>query len=167
MLKNSWLYGIASGVFLIIIFYLSFRFGTNPFIDFKHLFVDAIIFSLFITFACLEFKRSQGGVLHFWQGMSIGFFVYAIASLVFMIFLGLYFNFEPELLDNYVSEALKFLEQRSDSYIEEFGEDQYESQVQTIQSITARDLTNTASIKKLIAGLFVTPVISIILRKQP
>ncbi len=167
MLNKSWRYGIFCGLFLSLIFFLSYAFGPNPFIDFRQLLVDSIIIAVFLWFGMLEYKRLQEGVLHFWQGMTIGFFIYGIATIVFGMFLIILFVLEKNLLADYVSEALVYLQERSDTYVEEFGEDQYQSQIESIKAITARELTLSSSVKKLIAGLFVTPVISIILRKQP
>jgi hypothetical protein len=57
--------------------------------------------------------------------------------------------------------------ERADLYIEQFGEDGYQLQLEEIEGIQTWDLVSSSSMKKLVAGFFITPVISIILRKQP
>jgi hypothetical protein len=74
---------------------------------------------------------------------------------------------EPEAIEIYKQEALSFLQERSDVFISEFGEERLIEQKAEIAAITSVDLLKSAMVKKLLAGFFITPVISIILRKQP
>lgn len=168
MLKVSLKYAVICGVFVIIAFYLSFYFGSNPLIDVRHLLFDVLIFALFIFFAEKEFKVYQNdGVLHFWQGMTIGFLVYTGASVIFFISQMIYFNVDSDALVNYQEAATNFLKERSDLFLEKLGEEGFQSQLAEIQKVTAWSLILNTSVKKLIAGFFITPLISIILRKQP
>lgn len=167
MVKNSLKYGAVCGTFLIAAFLIAVFLDSNPFVDIRHLGVDVIIMSLFIYFATVDYKKSiNEGVLHFWQGMSIGFIVYLLGSLIFVVYLSIHFQIGPDLLDTYVLDATRYLEERSAVYIEKFGEDQYQDQLDAIKMIKPGELTLSSIMKKLIAGLFVTPVISIILRNN-
>ena len=77
------------------------------------------------------------------------------------------YNFDTDAVINYQSAATNFLNERSKIYIEKFGQEAYELQLEEIQKVTKWDLIQESTIKKIIAGFFITPVISIILRKQP
>ncbi len=167
MVKNSLRFGFFCGVFAFLIFFFARKLGSNPFIDLNHLFADIILFGVFIFFANKDFKVFRNeGILHFWQGMTIGFVVYAVATAVFLFFLLAYFFVDPTLHSEYILEAKIYLEERSAQYIEKFGEQQYQDQLIAIEEIRVSELLFSAALKKLIVGLFVTPVISIILRKQ-
>lgn len=168
MLKTSIKYALVSGLFMILIYHLSFRFGVNPQIDLSHLLFDLILLGLFIFFTIKDFKSYQNGnVLHFWQGMTLGFQVYVISTALFCLSQIIYHIIDPTAVINYQIEATNFLNERSDLFIEKFGEDGYVLQLEEIQKVDKWDLILGSCVKKILAGFFITPVISIILRKQP
>lgn len=168
MFKTTIKYALICGIFLYVLFIISQRFGTNPFIDLNQLFFDFVIFLLFSYFAMNEFKKYRnGGYLHFWQGMTIGFFLYTPSILIFALGLWIHFIADPELLISYRQEAMEYLEKNRDMYIEQFGQNQYESQVEAIENVTQGSLLWSSSLKKILVGLFVTPMIAIFLRKKP
>ncbi len=109
----------------------------------------------------------DGGLFHFWQGMTIGFLVYTVATAVFSVLLLVYFEIITEALSSYKIAAIEFLNAKKELYLEEFGTDEFQSQIAAIEEISSFDLVLSATLKKLLAGFFITPVISIILRKQP
>lgn len=168
MVKISIKYAILCGVFLTVIFHVSNMLGSNPLIDVSHLIFDLILFGLFIFFTEKEFKTyHSNGIMHFWQGMTMGFLVYSIGTLIFAILLSIYFYFDQDAVINYQESATKFLSEKAELYKEQFGEDGYQTQLDRIRETTSWNLITSASMKKLLAGFFITPVISIILRKQP
>ncbi len=168
MFKVSLRYAVFCGVFLIVLFFVSGYFGTNPMIDLTHLVFDAIIFGVFIFFALKDFRVNiYNGYLHFWQGMTIGFFVYSVTALIFTVFLAAYLWLDPSVLPAYKSSAIDFLMSKKEIYTEQFGEEGFQVQLDGIDTVTAMDLWASSGVKKIIAGFFVTPVISIILRKKP
>jgi hypothetical protein len=110
MQKVAIKYALLCGAFLLLLFWVSYRFGSNPLIDFRHLFFDLVIFVLFIFFSCKEFKSYRnGGILHFWQGMTLGFLTYAPAALLFSIGLLIFFWVDPNLMEDFRIHALGFL----------------------------------------------------------
>ena len=168
MFKVAIRYALIGAIFLVVLFFLSGVFGVNPLIDLSHLLFDVIIFSVFIFFAEKDYKENLGnGFLHFWQGMTIGFFVYSSATLVFSLVLGIYFQTDPSILSDYQEAATAFLESKREQYTEQFGEGGFNIQLEGIKTVTLLDLWVSSAVKKIIAGFFVTPVISIILRKKP
>ncbi len=168
MWKVALKYAVVCGVFLLIIFAISFRFGSNPLIDFRHLFFDLIMFSLFVYFSNKEFKSyKNGGILHFWQGMTLGFFTYVPATLIFVVGLIIYFQVDPNLLASFKGEAIEFLRSNEQEFLEDMSKETLDSRIETIKTITAAQMIASAAFKKLMAGFFVSPVITIILRKKP
>ena len=168
MLKRSLKYAVVCGIFITCSFLLSLALGGNPFLDLSHLLFDVFLFGLFAGFAMYEFKRYQNqGFLRFWQGMSLGFTVYTPATLLFAIALVIYFQVSPEALAEYKSAALAFLEADKAAYLEKFSEKEYLQEIEDINSVTISSMVINSVLKKIIAGFFVTPVISIILRNNP
>ncbi|MFY0605065.1 MAG: DUF4199 domain-containing protein [Cyclobacteriaceae bacterium] len=168
MVQVALKYASICGIFLTIIFHVSFLFDSNPLIDVSHLIFDLLILGLFIFFGQKEFKSYHAGqYFHFWQGMTIGFLIYTVATFIFSALFLIYFEVSTEALVNYKAEALEFLSSKKEFYTEEFGSEGFQQQMDSINQITASDLAISATVKKLLAGFFITPVISIILRKQP
>lgn len=168
MFKASWKYALICGVFLTVLYHLSAFFGLNPLINIGHLVFDILIFGLFIFFALKEFKTYDNeGILHFWQGMTIGFIVFGLSTVVFSMALVIFFIFDENAVINYQEAATNFLNSRAEIYKEQFGEEGFAKQLTEIQNVAVSDLIISSAVKKILAGFFITPVISIILRKQP
>lgn len=133
-----------------------------------HLLFDLMIFGIFIFFGTKEFKVSHDDeVLHFWQGMTLGFNTYFIATAVFSIYLLIYFQWNTDALAAYQEAATQFLMDKRAVYEEKLGKESFQAQLDGISVVTWNDLVLSAGLKKILAGFFITPVISIILRKQP
>lgn len=167
MLRVALKYALIAGIFESILFHISRTMGVHPLTELSHLFFDVILLTLFISVAVYEYRRyHRDGILHFWEGMTLGFLVYTPSVLFFGLFLYIYFGLDPELLNEYKVLAMQILEERKSLYLEQFGQDQYDIQVAEIQQISVNRLIMSALLKKLIAGFFVTPALSIVLRKK-
>ncbi len=168
MIRSSIKYSILCGLFLVALFWVSMRFGSNPLLDIRHFLFDLVIYFLFIYFAQREFKTYQNdGFLHFWQGMSIAFIVYLPAAVIFTVGMLLIMQMDPSMMENYRLGALAFLESKKDVLLEGISQEEYAQRVKEIDAITISDLVISSGLKKILAGFFITPVVSIILRKKP
>ena len=166
-MKNIGLrYAVVAAFLMIIVFVISYYIGVHPFIEMSHLFFDLFVYGLVIFFAMNEFKKViNEGVLHFWQGMTIGFFLNIFSCGIYVIFLFLIMNFDENILISYKQEAIDVLEIKSVQYIESFGKEQYQNQLETIQETTILDLMLLGGLKKFISAMLITPVFSILKRK--
>jgi len=99
--------------------------------------------------------------------MTMGFIVYTVATILFVGALMIYFQFSEDAVRNYQEAATHFLNERAEMYREQFGEAGLQEQMDEIRDVTMWDLVQSSALKKILAGFFITPVISIILRKQP
>ena len=168
MLRPSIKYSILCGLFLVALFWISVKFGSNPLLDIRHFLFDLVIYFLFIYFAIREYKTYHNdGYLHFWEGMTIAFIVYLPAALIFTFSLLIVFNADPSIMENYREGAMAFLESKKDVLLEGISQEEYKLQLESIQTIKASDLVVSSGLKKILAGFFITPVVSIILRKKP
>ncbi|MBV6646411.1 MAG: DUF4199 domain-containing protein [Cyclobacteriaceae bacterium] len=167
MIKVSAKYALACGIFLILLFQVTRFFGANPLIDLSHLVFDAILIAIFSAIALRELKVDQGGVLHFWQGMTVSFLIYLPGAIVFSLGLICYFLIDIDFMESYKEQAMIFLESSKATYVEQFGEEKYMARLESVEDIKFSNLWVNATVKKLIVGLFVSPMISVILRRKP
>ena len=168
MWKVAAKYSLICGAFLLLLFWVSYRFGRNPMVDFRHMFFDLIIFVLFVLFSAKEFKSYRNeGILHFWQGMTLGFLTYAPATLIFVVGMAIFFWIDPNLLEDFKVQAMEYLENNREEFLNDMSEEQFTTQLDQIKTVTTAQMISGAAFKKFMAGFFVTPVIAIILRKKP
>ena len=63
--------------------------------------------------------------------------------------------------------ALEMMNQQKEMYMEQLGQEVFDDQYNQVQTISKTRLLISALVKKLLVGFFVTPAISIVLRKKP
>ena len=174
MVKPTLKYAGFCGFFLIALFFVSLFLGLNPLLMREGLLFDVLTFLLFIYAANREFKVYHNqGILHFWQGMTIGFIVYSIAIAIFLLIVTIYFMNNFDYLEIYRQDLLNVARLEDTLLIEEFGEEGYHIVLQKIEQMNAKQILYfsfsppSVLLKKIFAAFLVTPVISLILRKNP
>ncbi|MEM6735862.1 MAG: DUF4199 domain-containing protein [Bacteroidota bacterium] len=168
MVKSTAKYSILCGVFLFSLFFVSLRLGGNPFFNILHYLFDVVVFFLFTFFAGKEFKDFKNdGYLHFWQGISIGSIVCIPAAIVFSLSLYVIFELNPKLMEEYRESAKAFLESKKDVFLEEFSREKFMEQFSAVDFVSTSELALQTLWKKLFMGFFITPIVSIILRRKP
>ena len=156
------------GVFLYgTLFLLLYFMDYNPLVvgrpwDFGFLLIPVLVF-----FSIKDFKTNyNAGELRFWQGMTCGFFTYFLLALGASLFIYLFLSFaDQELLNGYIHDRLQLLYNSKEQFIEQLGEDLYHEQVDKMSNTTAFIVALDDFWKKLVIGLFLTILISAILRK--
>lgn len=167
MIKSSLKYSVLCGVFLIGLFFIAINFGSNPLLDSRHFWFDLGVYFLFIFFAGKEFKDyGNGGYLHFWQGISIGFIVFFPAILLFEGVLYLILNANPDFIDAYREGATALLKSNEEFYLQELGEERLNERYEVINEMTPIQLVMMTFRNKLFSAFLITPVVAIILRKK-
>ncbi|MFT7233328.1 MAG: hypothetical protein ACI8TA_002553 [Cyclobacteriaceae bacterium] len=161
-------------IFLIVVFHFSFHLGINPLINIIYNAFDLVIFAVFIVFAIKDFKTDQkDGVLYFWQGMTMGFNIYFFSTIVFIIYISIFLFYSPDVVNSYKLQLHNVTLSSKDFFIQERGEAYFNGILEGIDKLGIADLVvlgfspPSALFKKILIGLFITPFISIILRKQP
>lgn len=161
-------YGTLAAVLSIILFLILYYAGKNPllippFLDFR-----ILLYPIILVFAIRDYKENRNeGILHFWQGMSVGIQAVVISSFFMAIFIlifgGLIENdFVPEYI-RLMSEQIHHLDQK---VIESVGEEAINKSLELLPSTHIFDLALDYFIKSLPYGLFLTIIISLILRKK-
>ena len=72
----------------------------------------------------------------------------------------------PDFMEAYYSSMVEFLESRKDFIIANGSEASYQQQVDSLKDVTPTGLALDAFGKKIISGLFLAPVFSIVLRTR-
>jgi len=168
MIKPTLKYSLLCGIFLVGLFFISINFGSNPLLDSRHFWFDLGTYFLFIFFAGKEYKDFRNdGILHFWQGISIGFIVFIPAILFFEGVLFITLQSSSDLLEMYKEGAEALMKANEEFYKEELGEEALNERYATIADITPAQLVQMTFRNKLFSAFLITPVVAIILRKKP
>jgi hypothetical protein len=162
-------YGVVAATLSALLFLLLYYFGKHPLLipalfDFR-----IILFPIFLVFSIRDFKENRnGGMLHYWQGMSVGIQVTLVISILMSLFILLFGGvLEPEFFTDYIDKLTLQLQSTNPEVIEQIGQEAYAKSLEILPSITLLDLSLDYFIKSLPYGLFLTIIISLILRKKP
>ena len=167
MIKPSVKYSLICGAFLTGLFFVSVALGSNPLIEVRHLIFDLAIFFLFLFFAGKEYKDVRNaGILHFWQGINLGFIVLIPSIIIFSLAIYLLFELNPVLIEEYKEAAKALQESEKELFLEVYSEEILQEQIRAIDSTSSIDLVLKTLWKKLFAGFLIIPVVAIILRNK-
>jgi hypothetical protein len=77
------------------------------------------------------------------------------------------FQLDANLMADFKLQAMDFMESNRAEFLEEMTQQQFDERMNQIQDVSATQMISSATFKKLVAGFFVSPVITVILRKKP
>lgn len=160
------LIGSAIGSLLIIILY---SIGRHPFLipvmfDFR-----IILFSILLFFSLREFREYyQQGILYFWQGIMMCIIFTLVFAVMTSLCIWLFATWQPE----FVTEFVKLFQERSRAFppqqiIEQIGKDGFEQTLQALSATKPIDMAKQFFWQCLMISLFLSVIISVILRRQP
>jgi hypothetical protein len=161
-------FGIAGSVLIIILFVFLFYAGKHPLLisivtDFR-----LILIPLFVFMSIKEYRDYRNNqVLHFWQGLIIGFNCYFVIGSLTAILILIFPNFEPEFLNKYIDISTNQLINNKEQVISAVGENAYNRTLQKMPLTTSIDLALDYAMKTLLIGIPITIIISVLLRRQP
>ncbi|GHE64690.1 DUF4199 domain-containing protein [Roseivirga thermotolerans] len=164
-------YGIAGGLLAVLSFVVFYYLDQQPWRNLVSFLLDIVIVGFFCVLPIREFKvRYNRGELRFYHGMSIGFLSYVFIGIIYSLFIMLFVLWiEPGYFELYKSVQLEEIEGMKElimSRVKENPEQFYQQQLDGIKEITKGSLIFDAFVKKVIIGLFLTPIFSIVLRTQ-
>ncbi len=161
-------YGLTTSVITIIAFLTFFYLDQQPWRNTLSLIMDVIIIGTMTFVATKDFRDNEnGGELRFYHGMTIGFVIYAATALIFALFYTLFMTvIQPDFLELYSESMLEFLESRKEMLIANGSKESFEAQVAGLKDVTVSGLALDSFGKKVISGLFLAPIFSVILRTR-
>jgi Protein of unknown function (DUF4199) len=161
-------YGILGGV-LSLAFAISFYYlGKHPFWIFPLFDIRVFLIAIFLFFSLREVRDYFfEGILYFWQGLG-GSLVYLI-SMVFSSVLGLiaFVTYQPKFLIDYKEQGLQQIKGLSPDAIKQIGQPAVDELLKTLPNYTLAEMASKYASQTLIIGIFITIIISVILRRQP
>jgi len=134
-----------------------------PFLDFR-----VFLYAIFIFFSLKEYRDFHNeGALHFFQGMFGSFVLVATAgvlgSILYRIFGALETNFIPE----YIRLMTEYLKSAPEDEVARVGKETIERNLQALPSTNMGQIATLYLVQSFGIGLFVSIIMSVILRKQP
>lgn len=155
----------------IVAFLVFFYLGQQPWRNLISFLIDILIIGLFSFLTIKDFRSNyNNGELRFYHGMSLGFICYTTVAFVFAVFYLVFMQWiEPDFLNLYIETAKSDMLLRKDMILQgvEVDPDAYFSeQLGTIDEITKSSLIFDSFLKKLIFGIFLAPIFSIVLRTR-
>jgi Protein of unknown function (DUF4199) len=161
--RSGLIAGVVTIVFLIASFYAGLPVLVSPFLDFR-----IFLFGVFIFFALREFRESyQQGELYFSQGMIISFVFVMVAGVAASLLVLVFGLLEPSFVDGHIKALTEYFKSFTPEEIERFGKETYQRNSELVLSTNAEQIASRYFIHSLAIGLFVSIILSVILRKQP
>ena len=161
-------YGLIGFGLTALSFIVFYYVGLQPWRNLLSLILDVILISAFCFVAIKDFKTNYNDdVLSFFHGMTIGFGTYISIAIGFSIFYRLFIDvIEPDFMINYIEIAKEDMIGRKDVIVTALGEENYDKNFIALDSTNSGTLMIDAFIKKLLIGLLITPVLSVIMRNH-
>ena len=163
-LRYGLLAGITGSILVIGLYYL----GRHPFLIPVFMDFRIILFGFFILFALRELRdHYQNGILFFWQGI-VGSFLFTLSyavlsSLLLLIFMGVV----PEFLSDYITLTILQLKALPQDIINRIGKDAYDRNLEMLPATDMYDLAFLYFSQSFMISLFISIILSVILRRQP
>lgn len=162
-MQVAWKYTMTGLLLYLLVFFGMYFIGVNPIGNSR--FLDFIILPLFIFFAVKEFKNLNGGILHFWQGMSLGFLIYFPVSVLYSLFVYLFIVVEGQVLVDFIQTQYDSFLENKENLVGVMGQEIYDQTLVQIQKISIADVSLDELLKKNMLGFFFATIISVIFRK--
>jgi hypothetical protein len=160
-------YGLVASVLSIMAFLALHYTGQEPMVNLHMLFIDGLLIFLTLGVGMKEFRDYYNNrLLSFGQGMTIGFFHYLTFSSIFGMFILLFVGvIEPDFINNYRASIIEQLNIMPANQLESLGEDFIQNQIDKTNNMSNSALVLDAFVKKILAGLVLTPLVTVIFRK--
>lgn len=150
-------------VAIVVLFYI----GRHPLLLNPVLDARWPLIGLFVFFALKMLKDQNGKVLHFWQGMLLGFLVYMIMAQMAAAFIAIFASIDAtHFMSSYVALATEQIETNRDVFIKNLGEKAVTDALAMLPNTTATNLAFDYFLKSMPIGLILTLLLSIIMRRK-
>ncbi|HZY79453.1 MAG TPA: DUF4199 domain-containing protein [Cyclobacteriaceae bacterium] len=157
-------YGLIGGVLGFVLLVVLYYIDRHPF--FIHPIFDSRVglFGVFMFFILRELRDYHfGGVLFFWQGLFAGGVFVFTFGLFCALLLWIFALNVPHFVIQYIDLATNQLKGLADQMDKEV----YEVKMASLPSTTAFDLAALYLVQCFGLGLFISIILSVILRRQP
>lgn len=166
--KVSVRYGVLAGIvgsaLLLGLYYI----GRHPFLIPVFMDFRIVLFAFFIFFTLRELRDyRQGGILYFWQGIFAAFLFTLCYAVVSAFALFVFMTLVPDFLAEYINLSVKQLKTLPPEVIERIGKPVYQRNLEMLPATNSADLSFLYFSQSLLISLFISIILSVILRRQP
>ena len=162
-LRLGALAGFTGSALLLGLYYM----GRHPFLIPVFMDFRIILFGVFIFFTLREIRDYQNGVLYFWQGI-FGSFLFTVSyAAISALSLVLYMRAVPAFLTDYINLSIQQLRSLPPDVIQTIGKDVYERNLELLPATSTADLAFLYFSQSFMISLFISIILSVILRRHP
>lgn len=135
----------------------------SPYLDFR-----VFLYGIFIFFSLKEYRDFHNeGALHFFQGMFGSFVLVATAGVLGSILYRIFGAFETNFIPEYVRLMTEYLKSAPEDEVARVGKETIARNLQALPSTNMGQIATLYLVQSFGIGLFVSIIMSVILRKQP
>lgn len=160
--------GLAGALMNIIALLVLFYIGKHPLL--LNPFLDARwpLYGLFLFFSMKYFREDNNGILHFWQGLAVGFIVYLIMAQMVAAFIAVFASIDStQFLSTYISSAIEQINNNREALLEtNLSEKTITDALKILPTTTANNLAFDYFLKSTPIGLILTLLLSIVMRRR-
>ena len=168
LIKVAIRYGVLAGITGWILLLVLYYIGRHPVLIPVYMDFRIILFVVFIFFTLREIRDYlQDGVLYFSQGLFSSFIFTLSYAIVASFLLFAYMNLEPDFLGDYIRLSNVTVKSLPPETIEKIGKEAYERNLELLPHTRIRDLTILFFFQSFLISLFISIILSVILRRQP
>lgn len=167
--KVSLKFSAIGALFTILLFLILYYSGQHPLLIPAILDFRIILFPIILVFGIREYReRYNHGILQFWQGLSISFLCILNISLSIALFILLFGGlFETSFVNEYIQQSIQNINEAKEILIGSIGQEAVQKSLELLPTTTISDLAIDYFLKSLPYGIFLTIIISLILRRKP
>lgn len=126
-----------------------------------------LLFGIFIFFTLKELRDYYGDVLYFWQGIIASFIFISVFAIISSAALMGFSALVPDFVQSYIHLSTEQLKGLPADVIERIGKEVYERNLNALPSTNAKELAKLYFWQSFIIGLFISIIMSVLLRRQP
>lgn len=167
--KGLWqgglLYGAIGTGFFILAFLAFYFMDRNPVVQARYL---DFVMAPALGFLMLRAYREQwnGGLLHFWEGMTMAFFYGLTLGVLGGGFIYIFLQWiDPQVLVEFKQIANEQIMLQKEQFLEQFSEEVFQEQLKANDETTAATMFGDAVVRKALVALLATSFVAIFMRK--
>lgn len=168
LVKVSLKYGVIAGLFGSALLLGLYYMDRHPLLI--PVFIDSrlIIFGIFIFFTLREIRDyHQSGILYFWQGIFSSFLFTVLFAILSSLIIAVFIWAVPDFLNSYITLSIQQLKSLPSEVIERIGKDVYNRNLELLPATNGFDLAFLYFWQSFMISLFISIILSVILRRQP
>ncbi|MBT1703183.1 DUF4199 domain-containing protein [Chryseosolibacter indicus] len=163
-LINGAIAGTLGSLLVVGLYYLN----RHPFLFPVYFDQRILLFGIFIFFTLKELRESYfRGILYFWQGAIASFIFIAVFAIISSTAVFLFSQLVPDFVQSYINLSMEQLKGLPADIIERIGKEVYERNLEALPSTNGKDLASLYFWQSFIIGLFISIIMSVLLRRQP